>query len=192
MSANGKVVQIIGPVIDVEFPADTVPDIYTALQIDHQEEGGVHIKLTAEVQQQIGRNQVRAVAMSTTDGLVLNVPFPLPETNILEVYGTLPARQTSVRIALPHYDTANLTMKVPEGYTWDSEAMVIEDDGPFGRYELKVEPGEDRFLSLSRTVYLKAQFITPEDYPAFLAFGRAMMDHERNLKFKASKNTGQP
>src|SRR5512138_3863696 len=67
--SDGKVVQVIGPVLDVEFPADSVPDIYSALRID-DEKGDVKIRLTAEVQQHIGRNQVRAVAMSSTDGLV--------------------------------------------------------------------------------------------------------------------------
>jgi F-type H+-transporting ATPase subunit beta len=71
-TADGKVVQVIGPVLDVEFPADAVPDIYTALRID-DEKGDVKIRLTAEVQQHIGRNQVRAVAMSSTDGLVRGV-----------------------------------------------------------------------------------------------------------------------
>jgi F-type H+-transporting ATPase subunit beta len=68
-TADGKVVQVIGPVLDVEFPADAVPDIYTALRIEDAQ-GDVPIRLTAEVQQHIGRNQVRAVAMSSTDGLV--------------------------------------------------------------------------------------------------------------------------
>ncbi len=67
--SDGRVVQVIGPVLDVEFPADAVPEIYTALTIDDAA-GDVPIRLTAEVQQHIGRNQVRAVAMSTTDGLV--------------------------------------------------------------------------------------------------------------------------
>jgi F-type H+-transporting ATPase subunit beta len=67
--ADGKVVQVIGPVLDVEFPADGLPEIYTALTIDDAS-GDMKIRLTAEVQQQIGRNQVRAVAMSSTDGVV--------------------------------------------------------------------------------------------------------------------------
>ncbi len=67
--ADGKVVQVIGPVLDVEFPGDAMPQIYTALRID-DDSGAVGIHLTAEVQQHIGRNQVRAVAMSTTDGVV--------------------------------------------------------------------------------------------------------------------------
>ena len=72
MSANGKVVQVIGPVLDVEFPEGMVPEIMTALTIDTEIEGR-RIKLTAEVQQHIGRNQVRAVAMSSTDGLIRGV-----------------------------------------------------------------------------------------------------------------------
>ena len=67
--ADGKVVQVIGPVLDVEFPAEAVPEIYTALRID-EESGDFPVRLTAEVQQHIGRNQVRAVAMSSTDGVV--------------------------------------------------------------------------------------------------------------------------
>ena len=66
---NGKVVQVIGPVLDVEFPSDSMPEIYSALRIDI-EDSEVPIHLTAEVQQHIGRNQVRAVAMSATDGVV--------------------------------------------------------------------------------------------------------------------------
>ena len=71
--ANGKVVQVIGPVLDVEFPADAVPEIYNALTLEDAS-GDVPVRLTAEVQQHIGRNQVRAVAMSTTDGLVRGTP----------------------------------------------------------------------------------------------------------------------
>ncbi len=66
---TGKIVQVIGPVIDVEFGSDELPEIYSAITLD-QGEGENHIKLTAEVQQHLGRNQVRAVAMSTTDGVV--------------------------------------------------------------------------------------------------------------------------
>ena len=66
----GRVVQVIGPVIDVEFDAESLPEIYNALQITSpQQEGGIAIDLVAEVQQHIGRNQVRAVAMSSTDGV---------------------------------------------------------------------------------------------------------------------------
>ncbi|MDF2939749.1 MAG: synthase subunit beta [Gammaproteobacteria bacterium] len=62
MSSNGTLVQIIGPVIDVEFPRDGVPKIYDALKV---EENG----LTIEVQQQLGDGIVRGIAMGSTDGL---------------------------------------------------------------------------------------------------------------------------
>ncbi len=65
----GKVVQVIGPVIDAEFEPERLPELLNALTID-EERDGTSIKLVAEVQQHIGRNQVRAVAMSSTDGVV--------------------------------------------------------------------------------------------------------------------------
>jgi F-type H+-transporting ATPase subunit beta len=66
----GKIVQIIGPVLDVEFDAGHLPELYNALRIDGTSDTGDPIKVVAEVQQHIGRNQVRAVAMSSTDGVV--------------------------------------------------------------------------------------------------------------------------
>jgi F-type H+-transporting ATPase subunit beta len=66
----GKIVQIIGPVIDVEFAQGHLPELYNALEVKVTGEGGEHIRVVAEVQQHIGRNQVRAVGMSTTDGCV--------------------------------------------------------------------------------------------------------------------------
>ncbi|MDQ8154184.1 MAG: F0F1 ATP synthase subunit beta [Gemmatimonadota bacterium] len=66
----GKIVQIIGPVIDVEFAPDHLPDLYNALEVKVTNDSGEHIRVVAEVQQHIGRNQVRAVGMSTTDGVV--------------------------------------------------------------------------------------------------------------------------
>ncbi len=66
----GNVVQVIGPVLDVEFEPERLPELYNALFIDHPGDGTPPIHLVAEVQQHIGRNQVRAVAMSSTDGVV--------------------------------------------------------------------------------------------------------------------------
>jgi F-type H+/Na+-transporting ATPase subunit beta len=68
--AIGRVVQVIGPVLDVEFDSAELPEIYNALEIRAAgDNGGPDIRLVAEVQQHIGRSQVRAVAMSSTDGL---------------------------------------------------------------------------------------------------------------------------
>jgi F-type H+-transporting ATPase subunit beta len=70
MSHKGKIVQVIGPVVDVEFnPADgELPAIYDALEIDHEVDGA-KVNLVLEVQQHLGENWVRAIAMSTTEGL---------------------------------------------------------------------------------------------------------------------------
>jgi F-type H+/Na+-transporting ATPase subunit beta len=66
----GRVVQVIGPVLDVEFESGHLPELYNALEINATTDSGQVIKVTVEVQQHIGRNQVRAVAMSSTDAVV--------------------------------------------------------------------------------------------------------------------------
>jgi F-type H+/Na+-transporting ATPase subunit beta len=69
-TATGRVIQITGPVVDIEFPAGQLPAIYNAVEI--QREG--QVPLTCEVQQHLGNNWVRSVAMTTTDGLARGVP----------------------------------------------------------------------------------------------------------------------
>ncbi|MGQ0815273.1 MAG: F0F1 ATP synthase subunit beta, partial [Gemmatimonadota bacterium] len=67
---KGKVVQVIGPVLDVEFD-EGMPEIYNALEIKAAgKDGSPDINVVVEVQQHIGRNQVRAVSMSSTDGII--------------------------------------------------------------------------------------------------------------------------
>src|ERR1044072_3501906 len=66
---TGNIVQVIGPVVDVEFPdGERLPKIYNALEIEY-EVGGNPTKLTLEVQQHLGENWVRSIAMSSTEGL---------------------------------------------------------------------------------------------------------------------------
>src|SRR5438552_318522 len=66
---KGNIVQVIGPVVDVEFPDEkTLPKIYNALEIEYEVNGNP-TKLTLEVQQHLGENWVRSVAMSSTEGL---------------------------------------------------------------------------------------------------------------------------
>ena len=66
---KGNIVQVIGPVVDVEFPDEkTMPKIYNALEIDYEVNGNP-TKLTLEVQQHLGENWVRSIAMSSTEGL---------------------------------------------------------------------------------------------------------------------------
>ena len=68
-TANGRVVRVIGPVVDVEFPADAMPEIYYALHVDITY-GGTTRTLTLEVEQHIGDDVVRAISLEATDGLV--------------------------------------------------------------------------------------------------------------------------
>jgi len=65
----GHVVQVIGPVVDVEFESENLPELYNALELMIRDDDGEH-KVVVEVQQHVGRNQVRAVAMSSTDSVV--------------------------------------------------------------------------------------------------------------------------
>jgi F-type H+-transporting ATPase subunit beta len=67
---EGKIVQIIGPVLDIDFSGGKLPKIYNALRIPRKTVEGVEDVLIAEVQQHLGEDRVRAVAMDSTDGLV--------------------------------------------------------------------------------------------------------------------------
>jgi F-type H+-transporting ATPase subunit beta len=68
-TGTGRVTQVIGPVVDVEFPAEQMPEIYWALHVDSTI-GELTRTLTLEVEQHIGDNVVRAISMQPTDGLV--------------------------------------------------------------------------------------------------------------------------
>ncbi len=67
---TGNITQVIGPVVDVEFPSGQLPEIYNALVISGTNPAGQEVSVTCEVQQLLGDSQVRAVAMSGTDGLI--------------------------------------------------------------------------------------------------------------------------
>src|SRR6266542_7068633 len=98
-AAIGKVVQVIGPVVDVEFEGGHLPEIYNAVRIKSEGKGGQAIDVIAEVEQHLGENRVRAVAMKPTDGMqrgmsVIDLGEPIsvpvgPETlgRVLNVLG---------------------------------------------------------------------------------------------------------
>lgn len=82
MPGTGKVIQVMGPVVDCRFPTDSLPAIYNAVTIKDAKRG---IDLTCEVAQHLGDDTVRTVALSTTDGLVrgmdvvdLGAPISVP------------------------------------------------------------------------------------------------------------------
>ncbi len=75
MGKIGKIIQIIGPVVDVEFGEDHLPAIYNAIRIsDPGKETGVPVDVVAEVEQHLGENRVRCVAMEPTDGMIRGMP----------------------------------------------------------------------------------------------------------------------
>lgn len=67
---EGKIIQIIGPVVDIEFPNGKLPEILNAVLIPRKNIEGIDEDLIVEVQQQLGEDRVRTVAMDSTDGLV--------------------------------------------------------------------------------------------------------------------------
>ena len=69
-SANGQITQVIGPVVDVEFPPGQLPELLTALRVSNKGISADADNLVLEVAQHLGEGTVRAIAMDTTDGLV--------------------------------------------------------------------------------------------------------------------------
>ena len=72
--AEGKVLQVMGPVVDVAFPPGKVPEIYTALKISNPAISDVQWNLVVEVAQHLGESMARCIAMDSTDGLVRGMP----------------------------------------------------------------------------------------------------------------------
>lgn len=70
VKATGKIVQVLGGVVDVEFPQDNLPEIYEAIRVPREDKGD----LVLEVEKHLGNNWVRCVAMDSTDGLSRGVP----------------------------------------------------------------------------------------------------------------------
>src|SRR3954453_23581002 len=71
-SAQGRITQVIGPIVDVEFPTGDPPEVYTALKIKNPnvDQNDTARELTVEVAQHLGERTVRTIAMDSTDGLV--------------------------------------------------------------------------------------------------------------------------
>ena len=69
----GRVARVIGPIVDIEFPPDQIPEIYNALKVDidlSSQGEGEGFTMTLEVAQHLGDSLVRAIALKPTDGLV--------------------------------------------------------------------------------------------------------------------------
>jgi F-type H+-transporting ATPase subunit beta len=143
----GKVVQVIGPVIDVEFEPERLPELYNALRIDHGGSGETAVRLTAEVEQHIGRNQVRAVAMSSTDGVVRGMevvdqggPITVPVGNaalgrILNVLGEPVDEGAEIPAAAErwpiHRETPKFVDLEPKTEVFETGIKVVDLIAPF-------------------------------------------------------------
>ncbi|MEO6068804.1 MAG: F0F1 ATP synthase subunit beta [Gemmatimonadales bacterium] len=142
----GKVIQVIGPVLDVEFEPGHLPEIYNALFLENST-GAVPVRLVAEVQQHIGQNQVRAVAMSTTDGVVrgmdvidtgapISVPVgDVPLGRILNVLGEPVDGGAPIPASAPrwpiHRETPKFTDLQPKTEVFETGIKVIDLIAPF-------------------------------------------------------------
>ncbi len=142
--ATGKVIQITGPVIDVEFPPDDLPGIYNALEIKRPDGD----TLVVEVQQHLGNNWVRAVAMSTTDGLARGldvvdtgapITVPVGEVTLGRVFDVLghpidgkgPVKAAK---SLPiHRDPPPFDQMETEAQVFETGIKVIDLIAPFRR-----------------------------------------------------------
>ena len=79
---NGRITQVIGPVVDVEFPAGALPEIYTALAVTNPAIDARPDNLIVEVSQHLGEDTARCIAMDSTDGLVRGMPVKNTGANI--------------------------------------------------------------------------------------------------------------
>jgi F-type H+-transporting ATPase subunit beta len=149
--ATGKVIQITGPVIDVEFPPGDLPDIYNALEIKRPKKEGVKgddATLVVEVQQHLGNNWVRAVAMSTTDGLARGldvvdtgapITVPVGEATLGRVFDVLGhpidgKGAVKATKSLPiHRDPPPFDQMETEAQVFETGIKVIDLIAPFRR-----------------------------------------------------------
>ncbi len=147
----GRIVSIRGPVLDVEFPPGKLPDIYTALEITRPKEKMLYYKnkVVLEVQQSIGANQVRAVAMSLTDGLERGMevvdtgkPIEVPvgkETlgrlfNVLGEPIDLIAEEVKTKMKMPiHREAPDIADIEPTTELFETGVKVIDLLCPFVR-----------------------------------------------------------
>ncbi|QKW09188.1 F0F1 ATP synthase subunit beta [Streptomyces sp. NA04227] len=131
-AATGRVARVIGPVVDVEFPVDAMPEIYNALtvQVADPAQDGALKTLTLEVAQHLGEGLVRAISMQPTDGLVRQAPVTDTGTGITVPVGDF----TKGKV----FNTLGEVLNVDEKY--DGERWTIHRKAPnFDELESKTE-----------------------------------------------------
>ncbi|MEV7239671.1 F0F1 ATP synthase subunit beta [Streptomyces sp. NPDC003236] len=131
-TATGRVARVIGPVVDVEFPVDAMPDIYNALHVEVADPANAGEKktLTLEVAQHLGDGLVRTISMQPTDGLVRQAPVVDTGNSITVPVGDF----TKGKV----FNTLGEVLNVDEQY--DGERWGIHRKAPnFDELESKTE-----------------------------------------------------
>ncbi|ANP49466.1 F-type H+-transporting ATPase subunit beta [Streptomyces griseochromogenes] len=131
-TATGRVARVIGPVVDVEFPVDAMPEMYNALHVEVSDpaDAGKKKTLTLEVAQHLGDGLVRAISMQPTDGLVRQAPVVDTGTGISVPVGDF----TKGKV----FNTLGEVLNVDESY--DGERWSIHRKAPaFDQLESKTE-----------------------------------------------------
>ncbi|MFE4829625.1 F0F1 ATP synthase subunit beta [Streptomyces sp. NPDC056672] len=133
-AATGRVARVIGPVVDVEFPVDAMPDIYNALHVEVADpaEEGKKKTLTLEVAQHLGDGVVRAISMQPTDGLVRQATVVNTGNGITVPVGDV----TKGKV----FNTLGQILNVPEAESQITERWPIHRKAPaFDQLESKTE-----------------------------------------------------
>jgi F-type H+-transporting ATPase subunit beta len=179
----GRIIAILGPVVDAEFPEGYLPEVYHAVEIP-LEAGGT---LVCEVQQQLGSNRVRTVAMSTTDGLrrgmdVVNTGAPIsvpvgPETlgRLFNVLGQLidqgPEIKTEQRYPI-HRPAPAFVEQSTKAQVFETGIKVIDLVAPFtrgGKTGVFGGAGVGKTVIIQELIYNIAKF--HEGYSVFAGVG---------------------
>ncbi|KQY59687.1 ATP synthase subunit beta [Aeromicrobium sp. Root495] len=131
-TADGRVARVIGPVLDIEFPADQMPEIYAALKVE-TEVAGVKETLTLEVAQHIGDGLVRAISLRPTDGVVRG-------TTVINTGGPITVPVGDITLGKV-FNTTGTVMNLEEGETFEpKERWGIHRKAPaFDQLEPKTE-----------------------------------------------------
>jgi F-type H+-transporting ATPase subunit beta len=179
----GRTISILGPVVDAEFPVGQLPEVYDSIEIV-LDDGGV---LVCEVQQQLGANRVRAVAMSSTDGLrrgmdVINtgapITVPVGEETLGRLFNVLgqtldtgPAVETKVRYPI-HRPAPSFAEQSTKASVFETGIKVIDLVAPFtkgGKTGVFGGAGVGKTVIIQELIHSIAKF--HEGYSVFAGVG---------------------